>query len=201
MFRAVVAQVSRRIAAELAEKYARRLEQARLFYVLMFRPARRTIGGYAPGLTRAMNRHGHGGAGAQHTAHRGDHAAAHEYVRCVRLVGIPPDEELPGVVDRQTADMAGGRAQARRVAKRCGRVLRTSPDAHAGHRANHHDMPEQYPRMRHRNFVHHTSLHRLCAAYARKCVPCEHMISLIHGCWNTNLLERAPAWSMGKTTM
>ena len=130
MLGAVVAEIP---VAKPPEEDACRVEQPSPLDLLPVGPARRAVGGDQPILPRPPQRADDGDDNACKSARRRDHGGLVEDRRCVSVVGVPPFEEAPGVIDRPGQDREPGQAETRLVGE-----LGSGPFGRHPQAADHH---------------------------------------------------------------
>ena len=124
--------------AEPPEEDARGLEQPGPLDLLPARPARRAVGGDEPVLPCPPQRPDDGNGDAREPARSCDHTGLVEDRRRISVVGVPPLEEAPGVIDRPGEDHEPGQAESRLVGELGRGPLGRHPQA-----ANHHREDDQ----------------------------------------------------------
>ena len=112
MLGTVVAEIP---VAEPPEEDARGMEQPGSLDLLPAGPARRTVGGDQPILPRPPKRPDDRNDNTCEPARSRDHAGLVEDRRRIGVVGVPPLEEAPGVIDRPGEDPEPGQAEPRLV--------------------------------------------------------------------------------------
>ena len=140
MLGTVVAEIP---VAEPPEEDARGMEQPGPLDLLPARPARRAVGGDEPVLPGAPQRADDGDDDARKSARRCDHAGLVEDRRRIGVVGVPPLEEAPGVIDRPGEDREPGQAEPRLVGELGRGPLGRHPQAADHHREDDQDLAEE----------------------------------------------------------
>ena len=130
VLRPVVAQV---VLVGATKKDAGCVQQARTLQVTRARPAGRTVGGDELGLPGSPDRADDGGERSGDAARGRHEGAALEDVRRIGIELEPPQEELPGLVERHAVQHGPGAAELGLVAKRRRRPLRRQ------HQGERHD--------------------------------------------------------------
>src|SRR3546814_3805405 len=101
MLRPVMAQI---LAAVAPKEHTSIAKQASTGDFPAFRPAGRAIGGDIALLPGAPERTSNGRGAAEKTAGTGQRSGLVEHFRRIGVVLVPPAEELPGPVDRRSAE-------------------------------------------------------------------------------------------------
>src|ERR1700730_17807015 len=140
VLRPVMAQIP---AAETAEEDTRRPEQPRRLDLSLRRPARGTVGGDHPALPRPPQRANNADGAARESAGCRDRARPIEHFRRVGVVGVPPLEEPPGVIDGNAEQREPWRAQPRLKPKLGGAPLRREPHTRDDDRKDNEDLADE----------------------------------------------------------
>ena len=123
---AIVAEV---VAADTPEEDAGWPSEPRSTDIPVRHPVRRAVGRHELRLASPPNGAHDRGRSGEHSASPSDRPTGREDLRGVGLVGVPPLEEPPGVVDRNVVEDEPGCPEAHLVAERRGGPLRGVPDA------------------------------------------------------------------------
>jgi hypothetical protein len=145
MLRSFVAQVAAVFGRHPAEEDTGRFGQPGFDDLLALSPTRRSVGRDALGQPGAPHSQADRGACGEQAARSRDSATTQKDVWGIRIVEIPPLEELPRLVDRYAIQAEPRRPELRLMPERRCRPLRRSPDASQGRRQHYDDLPEQDP--------------------------------------------------------
>jgi len=106
MLRAVMAEIALLVAPE---HHAVLAQKARSFHILAARPAGRAIGCHVARFAGAQHREKDRDGDGRNAARSGDDCALDKDARRIGVVPVPPDEDVPGRVDRPAEEQRDAR--------------------------------------------------------------------------------------------